>query len=128
MHGLCIDVAWKDVSRIKMQDEEPGLFEAMKQCIGCDVLALGAVLPNSDVLYVNQLAVLESELYFEHSLATAPLPDSAIVLGSVDFSGEPRSARSGLEATRASVRFMDKWEALEWVIAAKAPSFRERAA
>ena len=69
MRGLFIDVNSKNVSMIKLPDEEPRLFDAIKQCLGCKMLALGAVLPNNDVLYVNQLGALESELYFMHALA-----------------------------------------------------------
>lgn len=119
MRAMFIDVAAMEVFKIKLPDDEPQLFEAIKECIGCKVSALGAVFPNNDVLYVNQLGMLECELYFKHSLAKAPVADNAIVLGSVLNTGTPRSVRSTLASTRASVQFMDKWATLEWAIAAK---------
>jgi len=127
MRAIYIDVAAMEVFEIELPDDEPQLFEAIRQYMGCKVLALGAVFPNQDVLYVNHLGVLESELYFKHSLAPVPIPDNAIVLGSVPRTGEPCSARSTVAVTRVSVRFMDKWDALEWAIAAQEAITAERA-
>lgn len=128
MQAILIEVATMEISAIRLPDEEPLLFEAIKACIGCKVLALGAVFPNNDVLYVNQLGVMETERYFKHSLVRAPVADNAIVLGSVWHTGAPCTVRSTLAATRASVQFMDKWDTLEWAMATQAGSAGERAA
>ena len=117
LRAMLIDVAAKEVSAITLPETAAALPAAIQRCIGCKVLALGAVLPNNDVLYVNQLGVMECERYFKHSLARVPIPDNAIPLGRVSRTGESCAAHSTLAMTRASVQFMDRWAALEWALA-----------
>lgn len=116
MKALFIDVARHDVYEIRLPDDETKLFEAIQTCIGCRTLSLGAVFPNSDVLYVNNLGVFETEFYFKHLLVSMPLPDNAVIVGSGPETGDPCSVRSQLDATRASIHFMDKWDTIEWAL------------
>lgn len=114
LRAMYIDVAAMTVTEIVLPSDEPQLFDAVKQAIGCKVLAIGSVLPNDDVLYVNHSGLIECQLYFKHSLVNVPIPDNAILIGSVRNIGTPCSVRSSLANTRASVQFMDRWAALEW--------------
>lgn len=128
MYALFIDVDTKSISRIKLPDDETKLFDAIKRCIGCNVLGLGAVLANRDVLHVNQLGALQSEQYFKHRSVNVPVPDSAVLLGSDAETGAPRAVRSGLSTTSACIRFLSRWDALEWAIVAQRGCKSERAA
>lgn len=116
MKGFLIDVIKHEVASVALPEAPCDLLDAIREVIGCRVLALGAVLPNADVLYVNQLGLLETEWYFKHALVPVPIPDHAVLLGSDPITGEPCSVRSGLSATAASIQYLDKWDTIEWAL------------
>ncbi len=116
MKAILIDVAAMRVARITLPDDEPRLFAAIRERIGCTALALGALLPKNDVLFFNPLAMFEEELYFKHVGTDTPIAGNGIVLGSVPGTGEPCSVQSHLASMRASLIFMDKWDTIEWAM------------
>ena len=115
IRGVMIDVNTYDVSEVSLPEARSEMLEAIRRCLDCEAVTVGAVLANGDRLYVNANAIFESLHYFKHPLVKIPLPGSAVLVGSIS-KDDAADAKSLAGVLRELIVFLDRWDALEWML------------